>query len=325
MATANDWYAGNPPWDEIHQEWAHPNSNNGAAVIPGDHGTHEHWIVRRWESTVDGDLKCRFRFRKLNLGCGDGVIGMVCQNGSMVYSNAIAANDGIGRDDVIDLPGVRLGHKVDVVLAPGSRDYCDGSAFSAAMYLGEPTTNRWLASPRVRTHIAAGTTHSLALKADGTVVGWGGNWQGQSSIPASATNVVAVAAGNDQSVALKADGTVIGWGQATTPAGLNDVVAIASGGWHNLALKADGSVVGWGQQLRWRDKRSWHRGQCGGDFRGTQTQPGTQARRHGRRLGRGGTGNLLARTQLRPNHHSRWVEQRSGDCRGRLLQSGAQG
>ena len=45
--------------------------------------------------------------------------------------------------------------------------------------------------------IAAGDIHSLALKADGTVVGWGYNGYGQTTIPAGLTNVVAIAAGDN--------------------------------------------------------------------------------------------------------------------------------
>jgi len=37
--------------------------------------------------------------------------------------------------------------------------------------------------------------HSLALKADGSVVAWGKNTSGQTTVPATAKNVVAIAAG----------------------------------------------------------------------------------------------------------------------------------
>ncbi len=43
--------------------------------------------------------------------------------------------------------------------------------------------------------IAAGAYHSLALKSDGTMVAWGGNGYGQSTVPASLTGVIAIAAG----------------------------------------------------------------------------------------------------------------------------------
>src|SRR6266850_2390785 len=99
--------------------------------------------------------------------------------------------------------------------------------------------------------IAAGNLHSLAVKADGTVTGWGINNYGQTTIPASATNVMAIGAGDFHSLALKADGTVTGWGwnyygQTTIPASATNVVAIGAGDYHNLALKADGTIVSWG-------------------------------------------------------------------------------
>src|SRR6185369_9279761 len=93
--------------------------------------------------------------------------------------------------------------------------------------------------------IAAGFWYSLALKSDGTVVAWGDNFFGQSTVPGELNGVVAIAAG-PQSLALKSDGTVVAWGenfqgQSTVPGGLNGVVAIAAGG-HSLALKSDGTV-----------------------------------------------------------------------------------
>jgi titin len=101
------------------------------------------------------------------------------------------------------------------------------------------------------TAIAAGYSHRLALKSDGTVVGWGDNDDGEATPPTNLTGVVAIAAGGDHSLALKSDGTVVGWGyngngHATPPANLTGVVAIAAGGDHSLALKSDGTVVGWG-------------------------------------------------------------------------------
>jgi hypothetical protein len=99
--------------------------------------------------------------------------------------------------------------------------------------------------------IACGEFHSLALKANGTVVAWGSNTNGVSTVPPGLNNVTAIAAGGRHSAALKADGTVVAWGenwegQTTIPAGLNNVVAIAAGYLHTLALQADGKVVAWG-------------------------------------------------------------------------------
>ena len=99
--------------------------------------------------------------------------------------------------------------------------------------------------------IAGGGWHSLALKADGTVAGWGDVQFGQADIPPGMSNVVAIAAGAADSLVLKADGTLVDWGdntygQTNIPPGLSNVVAIASGGWHHLALKSNGTVAAWG-------------------------------------------------------------------------------
>src|SRR6267142_1634077 len=49
----------------------------------------------------------------------------------------------------------------------------------------------------------------------GSVVAWGINFNGEVTRPATATNVVAVVAGYDHSLALRGDGTVVGWGNDT--------------------------------------------------------------------------------------------------------------
>ena len=96
--------------------------------------------------------------------------------------------------------------------------------------------------------VAAGDSFSLALKADGTVVGWGYNGYGQISIPAGLNKVTAIAAGNNQSLALRADGTVVSWGaeDLPVPPDLRNVIALEAGQDHNLVLKSDGKVVAWG-------------------------------------------------------------------------------
>ena len=92
--------------------------------------------------------------------------------------------------------------------------------------------------------IAAGSFHSLALKADGTVVAWGWDAGGQSSVPIDLTGVKAITAGYSHSVALKDDGTVVAWGDNTygqldVIEGLANVVAISAGDHHTLALRAN--------------------------------------------------------------------------------------
>src|SRR5262249_38667691 len=103
---------------------------------------------------------------------------------------------------------------------------------NASGQLGNPTAGATSATPVTVsglvgvTQVAAGDHHSLALKADGTVVAWGGNELGQLgdgsttnrpspvAVP-GLTNVAQVAAGFDHSLALKGDGTVLAWGNNT--------------------------------------------------------------------------------------------------------------
>jgi len=97
----------------------------------------------------------------------------------------------------------------------------------------DPTTAN--ASPLA---IAAGLSHSLALKADGSVICWGANNSGQTTIPADATNVVAIAAGVNHSLALRADGAIVGWGlnsfrQIAIPESVHQL---------NLPISVNGSV-----------------------------------------------------------------------------------
>ena len=88
----------------------------------------------------------------------------------------------------------------------------------------------------------------------GRVVSWGDNDAGQTNVPPNLSNVVAIAAGNWHTLALKADGTLVAWGgeggynygQGIVPEGLAGVKAIACGFWHNVALLENGSVVSWG-------------------------------------------------------------------------------
>ena len=99
--------------------------------------------------------------------------------------------------------------------------------------------------------VACGNSHALALRADGTVVGWGDNSKGQTNPPVRATNVVQIAAGLYHSLALRADGTIVGWGDnskgaTNAPTRATNVVQIATSFEHNVALRADGTVVAWG-------------------------------------------------------------------------------
>ena len=133
--------------------------------------------------------------------------------------------------------------------------------------------------------IAANADYSLALKADGSLWGWGLNDQGQlgdgtvnsHNLPVQVkgtgrtgylTDVVGMAAGEKHALVVKSDGTVWAWGdnqywqlgdhsdmesftpvQVTGSGGtgtLTDVVAVTAGRDASYALKADGTVWAWG-------------------------------------------------------------------------------
>jgi hypothetical protein len=98
--------------------------------------------------------------------------------------------------------------------------------------------------------VAAGWSHSVVLRADGTVVAWGHPDFGVTNVPSGLSNVVAVAADCQRSLVLRSDGTVVAWGrneygQWNVPTDVTNVVAVAAGYGHSLALSAHGTVVSW--------------------------------------------------------------------------------
>lgn len=108
--------------------------------------------------------------------------------------------------------------------------------------------------------IAGGVSHSLAVKADGSVWAWGSNSAKQVNPASKDQNVtkpskvtgldpaVSVAGGSDFSAALMYDGSVTVWGGGSglsAVPGLTGVSSIAAGQSTLLALKRDGTVWQW--------------------------------------------------------------------------------
>jgi len=122
--------------------------------------------------------------------------------------------------------------------------------------------------------VAAGTAHSIILRADGTVWAIGDNTSGQLGdstttrrtapvLVAGLTGVLrSVAAGSYFSLAVRSDGTVVAWGLnaqgqlgdgtqtnrsvPTTVPGLSGIVAVSAGDQHGVALTSDHQVWTWG-------------------------------------------------------------------------------
>jgi alpha-tubulin suppressor-like RCC1 family protein len=98
--------------------------------------------------------------------------------------------------------------------------------------------------------IAAGEDHAVALRANGSIVGWGTNESGQIDLPDS-NDFDGISAGYGFTLALGKDGSIDGWGNddygqiSNIPEG-TDFVEVAAGGYHGLARRVDGSIEGWG-------------------------------------------------------------------------------
>ena len=153
--------------------------------------------------------------------------------------------------------GMRLFASVGELL-PGTGGYTDAGILvlmSAPLVTGAP--------------LAAGASHGVALKLDGTLRAWGDNSRGQLGdgtfedrtspvAVGSDADWIAVAAGQRHTLALKQDGSLWAWGDNGsgqlgsqifsgnhTPRRVgtnNDWVAIAAGDAHSLALKANGTL-----------------------------------------------------------------------------------
>jgi alpha-tubulin suppressor-like RCC1 family protein len=125
------------------------------------------------------------------------------------------------------------------------------------------------------TAVSAGGSHSLGLKSDGTIWGWGANTRGQLGDnsttmrlnPVQAVGLstgVAISAGASHSLAIESDGTALAWGEnnegqlgdggITTMTslpqvvpGINNVVSVVAASNHSLAVTSDQTVWSWGR------------------------------------------------------------------------------
>jgi alpha-tubulin suppressor-like RCC1 family protein len=147
-------------------------------------------------------------------------------------------------------------------------------------------------------HIAAGMSHGLAVKGDGTVWSWGANSGGQLGNNSTTqqptpvqmigvTNGSTVTAGSVHSLVLKTDGTVMATGYndygelglgdytqrttAVTIPSLSGVAAISAGYRHSVVLKADGTLWTFGAN----DYGQLAAGPSGPNWRHTPAQVGT--------------------------------------------------
>jgi len=109
--------------------------------------------------------------------------------------------------------------------------------------------------------ISAGLSHGLALKADGTVVGWGNNMSGRAvGVETGSTNGLVMVDGRilnnvsaisacQYSLALQSNGAVVVWGRDGSgkpiliPDDFSNALSVAAGESYSLALKKDGTIT----------------------------------------------------------------------------------
>ncbi len=137
--------------------------------------------------------------------------------------------------------------------AQGAVALAAGAGFSQAV-MPDGSIVQWGAAPVLPASftnvmfLSTKGNHSLALRADGTVVETGIN---SVSIPMSCTNVIAICAGRSDSLVLRADGSLVAWGnnlygQTNIPVSATNVSAITAGDDHFAAVRTDGKVIAWG-------------------------------------------------------------------------------
>ncbi len=103
--------------------------------------------------------------------------------------------------------------------------------------------------------VAAGWGHTVARRANGSLVAWGANFSGQCNAPELPSGVtwVEVAAGWGHTLGRRSDGIVVAWGHNQNgqcnvpPLPTNTTyVEVAAGYYHSVARRSDGSIIAWG-------------------------------------------------------------------------------
>jgi alpha-tubulin suppressor-like RCC1 family protein len=193
-------------------------------------------------------------------------------------------------DDLMSVVDIGAGNNYSVALKSDGTVWTWGSNDHGLLGIGTTTPTSSNRPMKVSglfsiTTISAGTSHVMALRADGTVWIWGDNSLGELGIGTppdtldfaphptpvqvpGLSGIVAIHAGEYVSYAVKADGTVFGWGFAfvgklgdgtsNTPSvtspkelpALKGMISAASGVGSTVVMKPDGTVLSFGSNFR---------------------------------------------------------------------------
>src|SRR3989339_205764 len=211
-------------------------------------------------------------------GCGKGSVysisGQVTVGGSALSGVTMTLTGKEGRTATTDTTGNYFSADLPIgtyTLPPSLTGHTFAPS-ARAVYLDgiNATSSNFVATVYGR---LATAVHSICVRGDGTIWGWGSNNGGQIG-DGTATDRVsrvqittlsgmkAVDTGEDHTVALKSDGTVWTWGNngsgqlgngTTTDsfipvrvASLTNVIGVAAGYRFTVALKGDGTIWAWG-------------------------------------------------------------------------------
>ena len=139
------WFSGNPPFDRIGQYWMSPNGTNSGA---------EHWVIRRWVSTVSGTVSMDWaafkEYPDQNNAGGGGVTIHIFHNGVQRDLATVAGGDVIGVNRTVTLTNVAVGDFIDIALDPTNTDGrpdddTDRTFITASMH-GFPSLNNLVLS-----------------------------------------------------------------------------------------------------------------------------------------------------------------------------------
>ena len=178
--------------------------------------------------------------------CSDGTVAAWGSNSSGQLGNSSTTNSPV--PVAVNLSGVLAGKTVIVVAAGGSHSLvlCSDGTLAAWGYnysgqLGNNSTTSSTVPVAVNTSgvlagktviaVAGGSSHSLALCSDSTVVAWGENSDGQLGNNSTTGSAVPVA--------VNTSAVLFG----------KTVIAVAVGTYHSLALCSDGTLAAWGDNL----------------------------------------------------------------------------